>query len=275
MDMSGSSPHNQNDCRFSSSIAISKNSDGSFRSTSTEDLRLHVYIGNISGCNRDVIERDVKDLDTYDHSEWADRGYIYKPHDWKNIEITAYYKIVKIASGVAAGNVDFWIYTRSVSHNSNVGSGCGGAAYRFTWSDKGDDIGYQKEMYHNIDLSSAGDRLNLGSRVDAGTGSLVGKWFGIKCIMWNINSNTNVHLETWMDKLGNNAWVKVKEEDDTGGVYPGAPSTSVPGGEACGGSRDERFTWGSPLLRYNWRDVSEMHFKNFSVREIEPPASQS
>ena len=264
MDMAAASPHNANDCRFSSSITITKNSDGSFRSTSIEELRLHVYISNISGCNRDVIERDVRTLDTYDHSEWATRGHIYKPHDWKNIEITAYYKIVRLKSGLNPGLVDFWIYTRGVSHSSAVADGCGGSAYRFTWSDKGDDIGYQKEMYHNIDLSNnCGDRLNIGTRVDSGSGNLIGKWFGIKCIMWNTSNNTNVHLETWMDKLANNAWVKVKEENDTGGIYPGAPSTSCPGGEACGGTRDERFTWGSPLLRFNWRDVAEMHFQKF------------
>lgn len=269
MDMSGASPHNQGDCRFSSSVTITKNADGSFRSTSTEDLRLHVYISNISGCNRDVIERDARNLDTYDHSEWASRGYIYKPHDWQNMEITAYYKIVKLKSGLAPGLVDFWIYTRGVTHTSGVADGCGGSAYRFTWSDKGDDMGYQKEMYHNPDLSDCGDRTNLGTRIDAGTGSLVGKWFGIKAIIYNVNDDRDVHLETWMDKENNNVWVKVKEETDSGGVYPGAPSTSCEGGEACGGSRDERFVWGSPLIRFNWRDVSEMHFKHFSVREIQ------
>ena len=114
------------------------------------------------------------------------------------------------------GLVDFWIYTRSVSHSSAVADGCGGAAYRFTWSDKGDDIGYQKEMYHNADLgNNCGDRVNLGTRVDSGSGNLIGKWFGIKCIMYNTNNNASVHLETWMDKDDKNAWVKVKEETDS------------------------------------------------------------
>ena len=272
MDMSGSSPHNSSDCRFSSSITIIKNADGSFRSTSTEELRLHTYISGIGGCNRDVIEQDVRNLDTYDHSEWASRGYIYRPHDWKNIEITGYYKIVRLNSGVSSGNVDFWIYTRGVVHSSAVAEGCGGCSYRFTWSDKGDDIGYQKEMYHNAGISNnCGDRLNVGTRVDSGSGNLIAKWFGIKCIIYNVNNGTDVHLETWMDKDNNNTWVKVKEETDSGGFYPGAPSSSCPGGESCGGTRDERFTWGSPLIRFNWRDVSEMHFRNFSVREIIPP----
>ena len=269
MDMSGASPHNNKDCSFSSGdVIITKNADGSYRTTAVEELRFHVYISNITGCNRDVIDRDVRRLDTYDHSDSAARGYIYKPQDWKNIEITGYWKIVKLKSGLASGQVDFWIYTRGVSHSSTVAEGCGGCAYRFTWSDRGDDIGYQKEMYHNGDLSECGDRLNLGSRVDSGSGSLVGKWFGIKCIIYNVNNDRDVHLETWMDKDNINVWVKVKEETDSGGVYPGAPSTSCAGGEACGGTRDERFTWGSPLIRFNWRDVAEMHFRNFSVREI-------
>jgi hypothetical protein len=269
MDMVSASPHNAGDCRFSSSTTITKNADGSYRTTSTEDLRLHAYISNISGCNRDVIERDIKNLDTYDHSEWAARGYIYKPNDWKNVEITAYYKIIKLKSGVNSGLVDFWIYTRGAIHSANTAEGCGGCAYRFAWSDKADDIGYQKEMYHNSDLSDCGDRVNLGTRIDSGFGNLVGKWFGIKAIIYNTNNDTNVHLETWMDKDNTNVWVKVKEETDSGGVYPGAPSTSCEGGEACGGTRDERFVWGSPLIRFNWRDVAEMHLKNFSVREIQ------
>ena len=172
MDMASASPSNPSDCRCSSTVTIVKNADGSFRTTSIEDLRIQVYISNISGCNRDVIERDVKNLDSYDHADWKSQGYIYKPHDWKNMEITGYWKIMRVKSGLASGLVDFWVYTRSVSHNSNVASGCGGAAYRFTWSDKGDDIGYQKEMYHNPELSDCGDRLNLGTRVDSGSGNL-------------------------------------------------------------------------------------------------------
>ena len=81
----------------------------------------------ISGNNRDVIDRDVRNLDTYDHSEWAERGYIYSPQDWKNIEITGYCKIVS-KSGSARNWIRYYHIFARDSHNSAVAEGCGGTA---------------------------------------------------------------------------------------------------------------------------------------------------
>jgi hypothetical protein len=107
------------------------------------------------------------------------------------------------------------------------------------------------------------------------TGSLVGKWIGIKYVEYNYieGDDTYVHMELWMDKEADNVWVKVNEFEDEGNQYPGGEESGsdCDGDVPCGGEIDQIFTWGSPRFTWAWHDCQSYNFKWMSVREIEPP----
>jgi hypothetical protein len=44
-------------------------------------------------------------------------------------------------------------------------------------------------------------------------------------------------------------------------------------GGYCGGDPDQIITWGGPIATFRWDYATDVDFKNFSVREIEPPPS--
>src|ERR671918_1345561 len=77
----------QNDVRFDANANLSRNQDGSWSVDSKEQTRLNVWTGGSGDFRR--IDR----MDTYNHSIIESRGYWYKPSDWKNVEMTGYFKL--------------------------------------------------------------------------------------------------------------------------------------------------------------------------------------
>ena len=71
----------------------------------------------------------------------------------------------------------------------------------------------------------------------------------MKLMIWNylVGTIKKVHLELWIDRDANNTWKKMGERNDTGGWYPGAPSTTCPGDEFCGGHQDQIIIWAALL----------------------------
>ena len=51
-------------------------------------------------------------LSTYNYSQLSQTGYWYKPTDWKNVEITGYFKPLAIEE-----NNDISLVSRSVRHS--------------------------------------------------------------------------------------------------------------------------------------------------------------
>jgi hypothetical protein len=49
--------------------------------------------------------------------------------------------------------------------------------------------------------------------------SIVNKWIGWKTIMYNIENNSAVKMESYLDIDANNNWIKVSEVEDKGGWY--------------------------------------------------------
>ena len=264
------------DVRFDPQATIARNADGSWRVTGKTGVRLKAAIGEIAGNNRDIINKAASNLDTYDHSEWAQRGYIYARQDWKNMEITAYFKVVK--AGSAGNDSNFNLYGRGIRHSSSVAEGCGGPAYKADLHEN-DTYSFTKEIFHNggVECGDRSEKPDPEGNAGGTIGAYRGKWVGLKFVMWNYNRQSDnklcVHLESWADKNANNTWLKVGEQNDEGGWYPGAPSSSCDGDTHCGGARDQILTWGGPWAEFRYDQYEEVHFKNLSVREIIPPSS--
>ena len=84
--------------------SLRKNSDGSFKVTSSQ-VRYGVYTN--SGYN-------PNDIETLDHGEIAQQGYMQSTNDWKNVEMTGY---VKVNSGQSGEN--FAWYARGGRHTGS------------------------------------------------------------------------------------------------------------------------------------------------------------
>jgi uncharacterized protein YxeA len=238
-------PDNPIDGQFDPNGAqISKNSDGSWhlKPGTTRMLTFPKSDGMLSDSFR-------SNLPTYDYSQLAQIGYWYKPTDWKNTEVTGYFKVTSTNSGDGISLV-----TRSVRHSTSVHNGCGGSAYHNNIKFDG-TFQYKKEMWHvNYDTLPP---------TKSGIGSIMNKWVGFKGIVYNL-PNGNVKLESYVDKDANNNWQKVEELVDSGNW--GNDMTH------CGANKPgAQITWTSPMPIFKSNGVT-YDFKKLSVREIVPPS---
>jgi len=227
---------------------VKKNSDSSWSPISNDKVRLLVYTSDSKG------KFDDENMPTYNLKELAARGHWYKANDWKNIEMGGYLKLNN-ADDLRSG---YSFYSRSIDH-SNTAGGCVGATPKFNIGFDG-EIKVKKEMWHLSLLDSPGINDEDLSP------SIVGKWLGIKVIIYNLPDDKGVKQEFWIDKTNEGKWEKVYEFLDQGGF--GEKGNNGP--EKCGGSWDQLYTWGSPKSVFTW-DQSDVSFKFLSVREILPP----
>lgn len=222
---------------------ISKNVDGSWH-LDPGTTRMLVFPKSTG-----LLSNDARgNLPTYDYSELAQIGHWYRPTDWKNTEMTGYFKVSSTKSGDGISFV-----TRSVRHNEAIADGCGGSSYHNNIRFEG-TFQYKKEQWHvNYD--------NL-SPTKNGIGSIMNKWVGFKGIVYNL-PNGNVKLESYVDKDNNNQWQKVQELVDSGdwGDDMTHCNADTPGAQ---------ITWGSPMIIFKSTGVT-YDFKKLSIREIVPP----
>jgi hypothetical protein len=238
-------PDNPDDGQFDPNGAdISRNADGSWHLDpgTTRMLVFTKSAGLLSDSARGS-------LPTYDYAELAQIGHWYKPTDWKNTEMTGYFKVTSTQSGDGISFV-----TRSVRHNEAVANGCGGSSYHNNIRLEG-TFQYKKEQWHvNYDILSP---------TKSGIGSIMDKWVGFKGIVYNL-PNGNMKLESYVDKNNNNQWEKVQELTDSGNW--GDDMTH------CNASTDgAQITWGSPMAIFKSNGVT-YDFKKLSLREITPPS---
>jgi hypothetical protein len=76
-----------------------------------------------------------------------------------------------------------------------------------------------------------------------------------------------VRLQSWFDANAHGKWVKINDFVDSGG-WGGQ-------GEYYGGAPDQLIICGCPIATFRWDNATDVDFKNFSVREIEPPPPSS
>ncbi len=104
--------------------------------------------------------------------------------------------------------------------------------------------------------------------------ALLDKWIGWKVVMYNINNDTAVKMESYLDDNSNNSWIKVTDIVDNGGWFAISPD-SVFYSANCGYPKDYIVTNSGPIVTFR-SDNMVWDFKNLSVREIDPQlASQA
>jgi len=180
--------------------------------------------------------------------------------NWKNVEMTGYVKIVSVienSSNKVIENDLTW-YARGGKHNPEFP--CEATAYMGGLYDNG-KVGWKKELWFVGGYTDEKQSNKV-------TNSLVDRWIGWKVVMYNINNNSEVKLESYLDNTNSNYWVKVTDLVDDGGWYAKMPDLDFFGAE-CSKDKDFIITNSGSTATFR-SDNLIWDFKNLSVREIEP-----
>jgi hypothetical protein len=94
------------------------------------------------------------------------------------------------------------------------------------------------------------------------------KWFGLKLVIRNMDSNSKVNIEFWFDKLANNNWVKLFEFTDSGNWF------ATRSGVNANDCQDRPLNWiilhHTNAVRFRADYANPVYIGSASVREIAP-----
>jgi hypothetical protein len=175
--------------------------------------------------------------------------------EWKNVDVTGYVKVLQADS--PTDHVDW--YARGGSHTRSAP--CEGSALK-GWIDVDGTVSWIKEIWH------AGGYTNSRDRHKA-TDSLLNRWIGWKVIMYNIDNDKAVKMESYIDDNDNNNWRKVSEVIDNGGWFSRSSDEEFYSAD-CGRPKDYIITNSGPMVTFR-SDNMVWDFADLSVREIQPP----
>jgi hypothetical protein len=177
--------------------------------------------------------------------------------EWKNVEMTGYAKIVP-----SNNPNDSLVWSiRGGRHNITVP--CEGTALKGEIDING-TVSWVKEIWHT------GGYTNKRAETQV-TEPIIGRWIGWKVVVYNMNNDTAVKLESYLDDRANNHWIKVTDLIDSGGWYANEPDPLFYGAN-CGKAKDHIITNGGALAIFR-SDNMTWNFRDLSVREIQPPLS--
>ncbi|MDQ3869922.1 MAG: hypothetical protein M3250_10265 [Thermoproteota archaeon] len=175
---------------------------------------------------------------------------------WKNVEITGYAKVV---SKLPSNNTDLDWSARGGRQNSSIP--CEGTALHGGLHIDG-SVGWKKEIWQ------VGGYTAERAKAKILTDSILGRWIGWKVVMYNINNDTAVKMESYIDNKNSNYWVKVTDLVDNGGWFANSPDNIFYSAN-CGRAKDYIITNGGPIVTFR-SDNLVWDFKNLSIREIIP-----
>lgn len=175
--------------------------------------------------------------------------------EWKNVEMTGYAKIVP-----SSNPNDSLVWSiRGGRHNHTIP--CEGTALKGEIDVNG-TVSWTKEIWHT------GGYTNKRAETQV-TEPIIGRWIGWKVVVYNMNNDTAVKMESYLDDRANNHWIKVTDLIDNGGWYANEPDPLFYGAN-CGKVKDHIITNGGPLAIFR-SDNMTWNFRDLSVREIQPP----
>lgn len=183
-------------------------------------------------------------------------GRLQGSEEWKNVEMTGYAKIVP-----SNNPNDSLVWSiRGGRHNSTVP--CEGTALK-GGIDVNGTVSWVKEIWHT------GGYTNKRAETQV-TEPIIGRWIGWKVVVYNMNNDTSVKMESYLDNRANNRWVKVTDLVDNGGWYANEPDLLFYAAN-CGKAKDHIIINGGPLAIFR-SDNMTWNFRDLSVREIQPPS---
>jgi hypothetical protein len=183
--------------------------------------------------------------------------------NWKNVEMTGYAKIAGVIANSSNKVIenDLTWYARGGKHNQEIP--CEATAYMGGLYDNG-KVGWKEELWFVGGYTDERQSAKV-------TNSLVDRWVGWKVVIYNINNNSEVKLESYIDNTNTNYWIKVTDLVDDGGWYAKMPDSHFFDAE-CSKDKDFIITDSGSTATFR-SDNLIWDFKNLSIREIQPPES--
>jgi hypothetical protein len=187
---------------------------------------------------------------------------VYTPpgeEPWKNVEITGYAKVIS-ANSLSDDHLDW--YARGGIHTPN--DPCEGSALK-GWLSVSGIASLVKEIWFPGGYTDQRDIVHATSDDNP----ILGRWIGWKVVMYNINNNNAVKMESYLDDQDNNHWKKVTSLVDDGGWYARASDEDFYSA-GCGKPKDYIITNSGPVATFR-SDNMIWDFTDLSIREIQPP----
>ncbi len=191
---------------------------------------------------------------------------------WKNIEMTGYVKIRSVydtnqetREGIDGGDSeslapDLTWRARGGSHNSQ--NPCEGTALNGGIDVVNMEAAWKKEIWHT------GGYTDSRGSAKATENPLLDRWIGWKTIMYNIDNDTGVKMESYIDDNNDNVWKKVNEVTDEGGWFANSSDEEFNSAN-CNKAKDYVITNSGPIATFRADNIA-FDFKNLSIREIQP-----
>jgi hypothetical protein len=197
--------------------------------------------------------------------------------EWKNVEMTGYVKMISPTTPTTDStgfsdqgkesededSLDPHLTWRARGGRHSDMVPCEGTALNGGLYLDG-KVSWKKEIWHTGGYTSARGASEIPN-------SLINKWIGWKTVMYNLESDSSVKMESYLDSDANNKWEKVSEVEDTGKWYADASDDEFYSVD-CGKEKDYIVTNSGPIATFR-ADNLIFDFKNFSIREIKPPPS--
>jgi len=183
--------------------------------------------------------------------------------NWKDVEMTGYAKIAGVIANSSNKVIenDLTWYARGGKHNQEIP--CEATAYMGGLYDTG-KVGWKKELWFVGGYTDERQSAKV-------TNSLIDRWVGWKVVIYNINGNSEVKLESYIDNTNTNYWIKVTDLVDDGGWYAKMPDSNFFDAE-CSKDKDFIITNSGSIATFR-SDNLIWDFKNLSIREIDPAKS--
>jgi hypothetical protein len=212
---------------------------------------------------------------TWDHGLAAQRGFMASPEDWRNVEITGYFRI----NSTRNRSEEITMYSRGGRHSGGSDrQRCRGTAYKPGIQYDGKP-NFLKEYWHsNGAWHNDADEFK---EMQGGPGNIIEKWIGQKVCVYDIKENGGDHvkIEVYYDLVGKddfdkppNNWKNYFTLIDNGNNMGQIDQRMAR--ECKSRNRREIFSWGGPVVTFRMDDARSIDFKWLSVREIEPHQSK-
>lgn len=180
--------------------------------------------------------------------------------EWRDVEITGYAKIVSASDDEDEDEVGLQWYARGANHTDEVP--CDGTSLKGRLLVDG-TANWKKEIWHD------GGYTDERGTEQATDQSIMDRWVGWKVIMYNIENNTAVKMESYVDDNDDNNWEQVTDLIDDNGWFASSSDEEFYGAD-CGLPKDYVVTNSGPVASFR-SDGILWDFRNLSIREIQPP----
>lgn len=207
----------------------------------------------------------------YDQDQWRYYGFMDKPDDWKNVEISGLFFPCSDCQGAGQGpqSVDFVL--RGGVQSSATPNNCQAPSYHIAYGFTGDDGGWKLERdIDHTDGYCNGCRAANQLPVTPNTPIVgLGHVFGFKAVIYNNVANTQVRIDVYLDSTGTgHNWKLAWSYIDKGGD---PLIDSVRGSIRCTGERPSLpVVWGGPAVSFRI-NADHVDFRQLTVSEIVPP----